>query len=269
LASLRSTWRRNPVFPSLWQGQYYLRAQVLVAANDKAKTHGCVTNGYKGMVDHERSSMALALPDMRSIRDTNEFAVRHHLITTIGDAEDSRSFEVPGSRGTVRRVDFATCEVPPPPPCESLSIRRSARLGQARRHDFAKKDAANRRLGKAGERFAMAREHWFLITCGRHDLAARIEWTSVTKGDGAGYDIVSFDPADGEPIYIEVKTTNSASTFPFYVTTTEVQASAVLGDRYRLYRIFNFSTCPQFYQERGSLELHFQLVPKDFEAHKR
>ena len=77
------------------------------------------------------------------------------------------------------------------------------------------------------------------------------------------YDIVSFDPVDGERIYIEVKTTNFSSTVPFLVSENEVRASAILGDRYRLYRVFDFSTCPQFFQEGVAWSCGSNLCPRN------
>jgi hypothetical protein len=63
---------------------------------------------------------------------------------------------------------------------------------QATRHiDFAERDARNRRLDRAG----------------RPDLAKRVDWVSENLGDGSGYDVESFDEADGTPLRIEVKTT--------------------------------------------------------------
>ena len=41
----------------------------------------------------------------------------------------------------------------------------------------------------------------------RDDLARKVIWVSEEEGDGAGYDIESFEP-DGRPRLIEVKTTN-------------------------------------------------------------
>lgn len=87
----------------------------------------------------------------------------------------------------------------------------------------------------------MQRERWYLRSQGRADLAENVEWVSDTRGDGLGYDILSFDPATGTEIYIEVKTTNCGPDFPSYASLTEIDACIELGSRYR---VFNFSTAP-------------------------
>jgi hypothetical protein len=60
-------------------------------------------------------------------------------------------------------------------------------------------------LGEQGERFVLELERRSLHDAGRLDLKRRIEWVSQIRGDGAGYDIQSFDGA-GKEIFIEVKT---------------------------------------------------------------
>jgi len=59
---------------------------------------------------------------------------------------------------------------------------------------------------------------------GRRDLVRRIEWTAQIRGDGAGYDLQSFN-ADGSTRLIEVKTTGLGKYFPFNVTVNEVRCS--------------------------------------------
>jgi len=48
-----------------------------------------------------------------------------------------------------------------------------------------------------------------LLELGRKDLVGDIQWTSKEMGDGAGYDIRSFQGQTDEELFIEVKTTNS------------------------------------------------------------
>ena len=74
------------------------------------------------------------------------------------------------------------------------------------RFDFVARDAANRDLGRRGEEFVVEFERKRLHDGGRRDLAQRIEWTAQVRGDGAGYDVQSFN-ADESARLIEVKTT--------------------------------------------------------------
>lgn len=120
--------------------------------------------------------------------------------------------------------------------------------------DFARRDAENRRLGRLGEEWVVEFERRRLHDDERRpDLANRIEWISESRGDGAGYDIASFN-RDESPRLIEVKTTGSGKQFPFYVSANEVRVSAKSGDSYHLYRVFEFATRPRLYELRGPLE---------------
>jgi hypothetical protein len=47
---------------------------------------------------------------------------------------------------------------------------------------------------------------------------------AAEDGDGAGYDILSFDPSGKERL-IEVKTTNGAAKTPFFLTRNEHETS--------------------------------------------
>ena len=80
--------------------------------------------------------------------------------------------------------------------------------------DPATRDARARKLGEAGERFLYAAEQNRLSSAGRDDLAGRVRWVSREDGDGAGYDILSFN-RNGDKRLLEVKTTNGPATTPF------------------------------------------------------
>ena len=83
--------------------------------------------------------------------------------------------------------------------------------------------------------------------------------------DGFGYDIRSFDE-DGEPIFIEVKTTRRGHSAPFLVTRNEVEKSKELGQAYRLYRVFDFGRKSLIYVLHGSLFDVCSLEPQVYSA---
>ena len=135
--------------------------------------------------------------------------------------------------------------VPPP----DLSIGRAAQTvddSQVRFYntDFVRRDAENRRLGRLGEEWVVDFERRRLHDEARRpDLAKRVEWIADTRGDGAGYDIASFD-GDDSPRLIEVKTTGSGRQFPFLVTSNEVRVSEREASSDHLYRVFEFAKDP-------------------------
>jgi hypothetical protein len=143
--------------------------------------------------------------------------------------------------------------------------KKPRRSYQARKYDFARREAQNRRLGEQGEEFVLKLERERLTKAGRHDLADKVERVSVTKGDGIGYDIQSFE-VDGSDRFIEVKTSNFAKSFPFYISANELEFSMDHAESYYLYRVFDFKKLPRLFMLRGSLEKKCQLTPTVFKA---
>jgi Domain of unknown function (DUF3883) len=137
---------------------------------------------------------------------------------------------------------------------------------RGRRIDFADQDAKNRRLAELGEGFVVDLERRRLRQAKRDDLAGRVRWMSRDVGDGLGYDVLSFDEADDDERFLEVKTTGLGVYFPFYVTATEVRCSEDVPQRYRLYRVFDFSRSPRVYVLKGSLRDSCRLEPVQYRA---
>lgn len=139
------------------------------------------------------------------------------------------------------------------------------RIRLPRKSDFAARDEANRLLGRNGEQWVLGFEQQRLQDAGRAELFQRIDWVSDRLGDGAGYDILSYDAAD-QPRYIEVKTTNGAHSSAFIITHNELEFSQESGDAFHLYRVFQFRTTPLLYMLRGDVSKHLHLEPIDYRA---
>jgi hypothetical protein len=140
------------------------------------------------------------------------------------------------------------------------AIETVARLGPAlprmrlpRHIDFAAKDEVNRKLGRAGEQWAISFEQ------------QRLEWVSDQSGDGAGYDILSYD-AVSQPRYIEVKTTNGAHAAPFIISRNELEFSQEAAGAFFLYRVFQFRQKPALYMLRGDVSQQLHPEPIDYRA---
>ena len=147
---------------------------------------------------------------------------------------------------------------PPPVELDRLS-------GVAARFDAAGRDARNRALGKAGEERVLRHEHAALQSAGHHDLARQIRWVAHLDGDGAGYDIASFEP-DGRPRLIEVKTTNGWERTPFHITRNELATADANRAAWCLLRLWNFEREPRAFEIRPPLEAHLALTPTSFMA---
>lgn len=156
--------------------------------------------------------------------------------------------------------------VPPPthsnaPPPDELGQM----MAIARKFDVAGRDARNRALGRAGEERVLTHERASLLAAGRTDLADRIRWVSHLDGDGAGYDIQSFD-IDGSSRLIEVKTTNGWERTPFHITRNELAAAEAYREDWRLVRLWNFVREPHAFELHPPLEAHVTLMATSYQA---
>ena len=89
----------------------------------------------------------------------------------------------------------------------------------------------------------------------------------MSLGDGAGYDIASFD-LDGNPRLIEVKTTNAGVTSSFLVTANEVGVSRVTPDHFWLYRVYDLAKSCRISREKGALDAGWSLSPAVYRARR-
>jgi hypothetical protein len=161
--------------------------------------------------------------------------------------------------------DLLTIEVPVPAGIENTYALRDR---VPRRQALSKKDylaieARNASLGLEGERLVLRFEHERLWRAGQRTLADRIEHVSQTRGDGLGYDILSFE-ADGRERFVEVKTTRFGEMTPFFVSRNEVSTSGEIGDQYQLCRVFAFAREPRLFTLAGPLSYTCKLVPIAF-----
>lgn len=147
-----------------------------------------------------------------------------------------------------------------PPPDELEQMQHIAR-----RFDVAERDARNRALGRAGEERVVLHERSSLAAAGRDDLADRVRWVSDQDGDGAGYDIASFE-IDGRPRLIEVKTTNGWERTPFHISRNELAVSEEYRRDWCLVRLWNFARDPRGFELRPPLDAHVSLMPTSFQA---
>lgn len=122
------------------------------------------------------------------------------------------------------------------------------------------------KLGYAGELLVIELEKKRLIDAGESKLADKIEHTSKEKGDGAGYDILSYE-IDGTPRHIEVKTTTEDNASPFYMTPTELEFSKRNSETFYLYRLFNFdkdSGEAEYFAIEGDMYSGLNLKPTQY-----
>lgn len=162
-------------------------------------------------------------------------------------------------------------EAPPQPERRAPSIGRERtthpymRTSPGLAVDYLARECRNRSLGLAGEMFVMRFEAERLHSLGASQLSDRIEHVASTRGDAAGFDVLSFE-ADGRERFIEVKTTAFGKRTPFYVTRNEVASSAHRPEQYHLYRLFKFRESPRLFTVPGALNSSCRLEPALFIA---
>lgn len=139
----------------------------------------------------------------------------------------------------------------------------SSRTFSACKRDYVAREARNNSLGKPGETFVVEYERWRLIQSGRDTLADKVEHVAHTRGDGLGFDVLSFE-GDGRERFIEVKTTAFARETPFFITATELARSKADATQYFLYRLFEFRAAPKIFSLKGPVERHCILDPLTF-----
>ena len=154
-----------------------------------------------------------------------------------------------------------------PPPVLHPTVQKQDKelVRLVRKFDPVERDFRNRSLGKAGEEMVFTFERQHLTAQGRADLARKVRWVSQEDGDGAGYDIRSFDHEGSERL-IEVKTTNGLQTTPFYLTRNELSFSNERPKEFRICRLYDFSKRPKMFELVPPIEKLVRLEPLSFSA---
>lgn len=138
--------------------------------------------------------------------------------------------------------------------------------------DYLDLNVEKKKIGDLGEAIVLDYERQRLTTMGSLDLAKKIEHSAQKKGDGLGYDIMSYS-STGKPLYIEVKTTKQNKPADFFLSKKEkaVANQMYMDDqRYRIYRVYNLNLFtgkgdliiyePPFDENRYNLEPENWLV---------
>lgn len=150
-----------------------------------------------------------------------------------------------------------------------LSVKRKEK---GRKINYDKKSKRNKSKGDMGEEAVVLLEKNKLIKLGREDLSEQVEWTAKDKGDGFGYDIISWniENEDWKKIYIEVKTTEGDIKTPFDISDTEVRVSEEFAENYYIYRVFGIESVThriKYYRIKGAVKDNFNLIPILYKAY--
>ena len=117
------------------------------------------------------------------------------------------------------------------------SMGELKQLRQKVRLELHRKQAHREEIGDRGEDIVAKNEKEKLRGSG-FENAVNVNYAADTS---AGFDIFSFT-MDGQPLHIEVKTTEGGADTPFFLSTNElefVESCAANGLNYQLHRIYN------------------------------
>ena len=229
--------------------------------------------GYRPMTNYQRA----LFPALERYLDTHPDAwtlgQSLAVATAAGGATSIPSN--PGFSEASARFSGTPADTPPvsgiaiptdmPPSAQPRKPRPEGLVRLVRKYDPATRDNANRALGRLGEQHVLNHEITRLVAADRMDLAKKIEWTADVHGDGAGYDIRSFEP-DGSDRLIEVKATRGGPTTDFFLTRTEREVSEERPDAWRLYRLHTLPVTPRLFVLPPPLEASVRLEAENWRA---
>ncbi len=157
--------------------------------------------------------------------------------------------------------------VPPPEISHTAKQERKPYVLRERgiKRDYLEREAQNASLGRAGEVFVVDYERARLHSAGKKALSERVEHVATTRGDGLGYDVLSFEQS-GKERFIEVKTTAFAKETPFFISRSEVEFSKSVAEQFHLYRLFQFRREPHMFSLRGLVTDNCLLDPVSYVA---
>jgi hypothetical protein len=206
-------------------------------------------SGYKPASNYQRDLRDVVIAQLNARRVLREVIAGSVLeVPAVSEAPDPEAVfsEVPPSRGQRQR-------------------RESERAHARPAVDYVRLEANNIALGLAGEKFVLEVEQKRLERAGHSRLAAQVSHVSVERGDGLGFDILSFETDTRERL-IEVKTTKYGEYTPFFVSRNELAVSKRQAGQYHLYRLHSFGAAPRLFRLVGALDESFALEPASYLA---
>jgi len=175
--------------------------------------------------------------------------------------DDTAPLEKEGKPVTLKKVPYPKIQA------GKVEDRIKPGLAFAKGIDYDLKHRYLSQRGRAGERAVVEYEKRILISKNLPDLAEKVELVAETKGDGLGFDILSFNE-DGSEKHIEVKTTRGDSNEPFFLTNHEIEHSKKYSQCYVLYRIYDWGKDPKFFEIYGNIEeTSCHIVPSEYRCY--
>ncbi len=121
-----------------------------------------------------------------------------------------------------------------------IQKKNRAAVFYARKLDYDKINRERKIIGNAGEELVY-KDQIEYVKIHAPEYVKSVRHVSKLDGDGAGYDICSFN-ADKKLVYIEVKSTTGKKETPFYMSASEYTFFELHKDSYIVARVYEFDT---------------------------
>ncbi len=221
----------------------------------------CSSNYFEGsLIDNLEllnvdNSSLIDKYDESIVEDIINQEVKKNDPTKVKNIEDSTSIDI---------IEF-------PIEFKTNKVKNSSPI--VRLYNFEKINKSNTKKGNKAEELVFEYEKLRLAKLGYNNLIDKIEHVSKTKGDGLGYDILSYDIVDENivPIYIEVKGTTMDERSPFDISKNELEVASTHGKNYRIYRVSSLgdAVAKCFIIDGEEMFEKFEFEPMSFKAFKK
>ena len=230
---------------------------------------GKLWNRKKGAIEFKHRNISavmdrLGLPSIQGYKPAINYQTRLFEVLE-SQLQNSDLLEEISKPGEFKKPETGIRFDSPPPINQNPGQIKPKIQRIVRKFDPAKRDAQNRELGEAGEKYVYLAEKYRLSQDGKDQLADRVRWVSKEDGDGAGYDVLTFT-SKGEERWLEVKTTTGSIRTSFWITQNELAVSNENPDIYRLVRLFDFRSKPGAFKLKPPLRDHVNLHPTQYYA---
>jgi uncharacterized protein DUF3883 len=211
-----------------------------------------LTGRSKGSIEFKNQNVSavvqkLGLPIVRGYLPLANFqkALFDAIESYLDKHDPARLFEVALAPGLAEPASIFFEQAPDLLSENGKTDRNLERL--VRKFDPVERDARNRALGQRGEETIYQFERKRLSDAGYSQLSKQVRWVSKEDGDGAGYDIRSYD-FSGRERFLEIKTTTGTQTTPFYLSRNEHDLSLESPDEFRIVRLYDFARVPRAFE---------------------
>ncbi|MDO5292290.1 MAG: DUF3883 domain-containing protein [bacterium] len=119
---------------------------------------------------------------------------------------------------------------------EEVTRREKKKAFNARKINFEEENKRKKEIGDAGEEFVYRLE----VAKLGEEIGSKVRHVAKVDGDGAGYDILSYNK-QGDVRFLEVKTTTGPRDTPFFLSENERLFLEIYGEEAEIVRVYNFN----------------------------